>query len=128
MVNCAQETFMASQSLGESLVLLPAQCGIIATQENSQDVSLKCVFAGGDKPSLMDGQAVSCLLRFAMLTIAFYSRFFRDKRSHLRRQATKRRAEVMREFAFVDARCVVTTQTWQQTMERRQKEKQMIQS
>jgi hypothetical protein len=34
----------------------------------------------------------------------------------------------MREFAFVDARCEVITQTWQQTMERRQKEKQMIKS
>ncbi len=119
---------MASQSLSESLVLVPAQRVIIAAQTNSHDVSLKCVFAGGDKPSLMDGPAVSCLLRFATLTIALCSRFFRDRRAHLRRKATKRRAEVMREFAFVDARCEVITQTWQQTMERRQKEKQMIKS
>ena len=66
---------MASQSLGESLVLVPAQRGIIAAQKNSHDVSVQCAFAGGDKQSMMDGPAVSCLLRFATLTIAFCSHF-----------------------------------------------------
>lgn len=118
---------MASQSLEESLVLVPAQPSVSA-QEKPHKVSLLCILAGGHGQTLVRGQAAPSLLSFEGLTVAFCSCPARDLLVHLQRTATKRRAEAIWKFALVGARCGVLAQTWQWTMVRRQKANQKMRS